>query len=186
MKRISEDDILTAARSLRDGGIVVLRTDTIYGIVARADDRAACERVYEAKGRDASKPCIVLVADADQIWDDVSREAFIRAQVVVGDEPTSVVVPAGPKTPEWIPHGNGTVAFREPNKHSLRELLAATGPLIAPSANPAGDEPAATIDQATTYFGDAVDVYVDGGEVRDAKPSHVITVDDTGKVERIR
>lgn len=186
MKRISEADNSSATTTLSEGGIAVLRTDTIYGIVACANDQNACERVYAAKGRDGSKPCIVLVADESQMWDEVSREAYRASKVHVGDEPTSVIVPAGPDTPTWIPHGNGTVAFRVPQKASLRSLLQATGPLIAPSANPAGETPAATIEQAEAYFGEAVDIYIDGGAVVDAKPSHIIRVSDEGAVEKIR
>lgn len=187
MNHISEAEIMSATPTLRTGGVVVLRTDTVYGIVARADDKAACERVYQAKGRDTSKPCIVLITNDAQIWDSVSRQAFARAaESIVGDEPTSIVVPAGENTPAWIPHENGTVAFRIPNKPELCRLMLASGPLIAPSANPTGSEPAMTVEQAEAYFGDAVDLYVDGGKAVGVKPSHVIQVSDTGTVERIR
>lgn len=178
--------MLSAAPDLIAGGVAVLRTDTIYGIVACADDQAACQRVYEAKGRDGSKPCIVLIADDVQIWDTVSRQAFIDATLHTSDEPTSVVVPAGSNTPAWIPHDNGTVAFRKPNKPELHELLLATGPLIAPSANPSGKQPATTINEAAAYFGDTVDTYIDGGKVEDTKPSHIIKVDGSGAIEKIR
>lgn len=177
---------MSATPTLRSGGVVVLRTDTVYGIVACADDQRACQRVYAAKGRDASKPCIILIADDAQIWDSVSRVAYVKAAASAGDEPTSIVVPAGENTPSWIPHQNGTIAFRIPNKPSLRRLLLATGPLIAPSANPSGKPTAATIQDAEVYFGNGVDLYVDGGTVEDTKPSHIIAVNQTGEVEKIR
>lgn len=186
MNRIPEVDSISAAPTLRAGGVVVLRTDTLYGIVACADDQTACERVYVAKGRDASKPCIVLIANDAQIWDGVSREAFNKAMSIVGDEPTSIVVPSGPNTPAWVPHADGTVAFRLPNKPELCRLIAASGPLIAPSANPAGEEPAHSIERAEEYFGAAVDLYVDGGMTEGVAPSHIIRVSGTGVVERIR
>lgn len=186
MKRISEAESMSIVPVLRSSGVAVLRTDTIYGIVACADDQFACRRVYSAKGRDGTKPCIVLITHDAQIWDSVSRKAFVEAEVHVGDEPTSVVVPAGENTPPWVPHADGTIAFRIPNRPELRRLLLATGPLIAPSANPSGEIPAESIDQAEAYFGDAVDVYVDGGRVTEGKPSHIISVTKAGKVERIR
>lgn len=186
MKRISEADSMSIVPILRTGGLAVVRTDTIYGIVACADDKTACERVYAAKGRDGTKPCIILITNDAQIWDSVSRKAFVEAEAHLGDEPTSVVVPAGENTPAWIPHENGTVAFRIPKRPELCRLMLATGPLIAPSANPSGEAPAETIEQAEAYFGDAVDVYVDGGKVEGAKPSHIITVNKSGNIERIR
>ena len=186
MNRIPEADIMSATPTLRTSGVVVLRTDTIYGIVARADDQAACERVYQAKGRDTSKPCIVLIANDAQIWDSVSREAFVRAESSLGDEPTSVVVPAGENTPAWIPHEDGTIAFRIPKKPELCRLMLASGPLIAPSANPTGAEPATTVEQAEAYFGDTVDLYIDGGAAESTSPSRVIKISDSGAVEQLR
>jgi len=186
VKRISEVDSMSIVPILRTGGVAVLRTDTIYGIVACADDQSACERIYRAKGRDGTKPCIVLITNDAQIWDSVSRKAFVEAEMYLGDEPTSVVVPAGENTPAWIPHENGIIAFRIPNRPELRRLMLATGPLIAPSANLSGEAPAETVEQAEAYFGDAVDVYVDGGKVEGAKPSHIVTVSKSGKVDRIR
>lgn len=186
MNHISETDIMSASTTLLSGGIAVLRTDTIYGIVARADDKLACEKVYTVKGRDATKACIVLIANDAQIWDSVSREAFVRASVDLGTEPTSIIVPSGGRTPEWIPHENGTVAFRIPQKPALAKLLLSTGPLIAPSANPAGAAPAETVEQAEVYFGDTVDLYVDGGSAQGMSASHVVRVTEGGPVERIR
>ena len=178
---------MSATPTLRTSGVAVLRTDTIYGIVACADDEIACQRVYAAKGRDATKPSIVLIANDAQIWDSVSRQAFVRAaETISGEEPTSIVVPSGENTPAWIPHENGTIAFRIPNKPDLCRLMLATGPLIAPSANPTDSEPASTVEQAEAYFGEAVDLYVDGGEVKDANPSHIVRVNEDGTVERIR
>lgn len=177
---------MSASTTLLSGGIAVLRTDTIYGIVARASDKDACERVYAAKGRDASKACIVLIANDAQIWDSVSREAFMKVAEGVEGEPTSIIVPSGANTPDWIPHESNTVAFRIPSKPSLVKLLLSTGPLIAPSANPASGTPAETIEQAEAYFGDAVDLYVDGGSAKGARASHVVRVTNSGVVERVR
>lgn len=186
MNRIPEADMLSAALTLRAGGVVVLRTDTLYGIVACAADQVACERVYAAKGRDASKPCIVLIANSAQIWDSVSREAFNKAAASANGEPTSIIVPVGPNTPAWVPHENGTVAFRIPNKPNLCQLMLASGPLIAPSANPSGEEPARSIEEAGAFFGQAVDLYVDGGIAEGVAPSRIIRVSDAGEVDRIR
>lgn len=186
MNHISETDIITASTTLLSGGIAVLRTDTIYGVVARANDKEACERIYAVKGRDASKACIVLIANDAQIWDQASREAFVQASQGIGSEPTSIIVPSGTMTPEWIPHESNTVAFRIPNKPALVKLLLSTGPLIAPSANPAGDTPAETIEQAEAYFSDSVDLYVDGGSTKGVSASRVVRVTDSGPVERVR
>lgn len=165
---------------LQAGGVAVLRTDTLYGIVARADDEQAVARVYAAKGRDAHKSCIVLVADASQAYGDISAITHEHG------EPTSILVES-PAAPTWLLRENSLIAHRIPSVKWLREVIATTGPLIAPSANPEGLPPAMTVSAAREYFGDAVDVYVDGGTVPEDTPaSRLIHIHDDGSVERLR
>jgi len=187
MQKTTESDYASIATTLLAGGLAVLRTDTIYGVIASANNQRACEKIYELKGRDGDKACIVLVADESQMWDDASRRAFQRAVPLIDDNyPTSVIVEIGADTPDWIHRGKDSVAFRIPRTAPwLIELLKLTGPLIAPSANPQGLAPATDIDEAIAYFGEAVDAYVDGGEVQSNEPSHLYQVHQD-KVERLR
>lgn len=187
MKIVNESDITEIANSLNSGGIVVLRTDTIYGVVTRANDEKACDTIFAIKQRNTDKACIVLLADGDQMWDAASGEAFNAIQKKIDDPvPSSLIVPIGERTPAWIHHGNQDVAFRMPHtKPWLIELLKQTGPLIAPSANLQGEPPARSIHEAMNYFGSAVDVYVDGGEVEVDEPSHLYRLNQD-KIERLR
>ena len=172
------------ARSLRAGGIGVIRTDTLYGVIARADDEAAVQRVYELKGRDDDKSPIVLIDSIEQIYDDLSAEhAAYMASVWPG--PFSVIVPAE-QAPSWIARGNGSVAYRMPAVDELRKLIRMTGPLIAPSANPQGAQPALDVAEATAYFGSQVDFYVDGGRVTNSTPSSIIRLEPDGSVTKLR
>jgi len=187
VKIISENDYGEIADCLRGGGIVVLRSDTIYGIVASADNEKACDTIFAIKQRDSDKACIVLIADPAQMWDQASREAYqtMRAQIH-DDYPASYILPIADQTPAWIHHGKQDVAFRVPlTKPWLVELLRASGPIIAPSANLQGDEPARNIDEAIASFGSAVDLYVDGGEVTSSEPSHLYRL-NSGELERLR
>lgn len=169
----------TIARLLNEGGIGVLRTDTIYGVVARADDERAVERIYEVKGRTPSKSPIVLIGSVSQLFepcDDARLNELWPGK-------NSVILPS--EKPAWIVRGNASIAYRMPDNAALRELLMKTGPLIAPSANPEGDVPATTIDEARAYFGDNVDFYVDGGAVTDNTPSKLYRLQEDG-LERLR
>lgn len=190
MKKADETDVAIVVDALMRGGIVVLRTDTIYGIVTRADNSDNCDRVFALKQRDADKSCIILVADESQMWDKVSCEAYQTAGRILDDTyPTSVIVPVGPRTPVWLVHHDqhqDDVAFRIPSTTPwLMHVLEQTGPLIAPSANLQSQSPAQHIQQAYEYFGAAVDLYVDGGTVESAEPSHLYRVRD-GVAERLR
>lgn len=170
--------------ALKHQGVVVLRTDTIYGIVACADDERAVEWVYELKGRDDNKSPIVLVSSVDQLYDDPkTHEAQFLSTVWPGK--ISVILPSK-KAPNWLRRGNESVAYRLPADAKLRTLIDTVGPLIAPSANPQGEAPAMTIQQAIEFFGDKVDYYIDGGEVFDSTPSQLVRVDENGVVERLR
>lgn len=172
------------ASALLDGGLVVLRTDTLYGLIARADSEGAVARVYYLKQRDQAKSPVVMIADSSQMFD----EPPVGFASLVADgwpDRTSLVLPSR-QAPSWIRRDNSSVAYRRPSVDSLQRLLLKVGPLIAPSANPEGLPPATTIDQAVDYFGESVEVYVDGGPVLDNTPSRILRMTDDGEIERLR
>lgn len=154
---------------LRSGGIGVLRTDTLYGIVASAANESAVERVYYAKGRTPNKPPIILIASPDQLINKYDDRTLERLNELWPGK-NSVILDAS-DAPLWLVRTGDSLAYRIPDDVKLRELLALTGPLIAPSANPEGKPPAMDIQEAKKYFGDSVDFYVDGGRVSDDTPS---------------
>lgn len=178
---IEDDEI---AKLFLAGKIGVVRTDTLYGVLAKADDEHAVQRVYEAKGRSDKKSPIVLISSTNQLFDEVSDEQRELLDDVWPGK-VSVILPSL-KAPEWIRRGNASVAYRLPDDEKLRVLLEKTGPLIAPSANPQGETPAMTINEAIEYFGDDIDFYVDGGNVIDGTPSTLLRITDSGEVERLR
>lgn len=169
--------------ALQNGGVAVVRTDTIYGVIALASNESAVEKVYTVKHRNLAKQCIILVDEvptsspyAQQI-NDFSGNAIV---------PTTIVVPAHNEAP-WLLRGGDTIAYRITRDPLLKAVIKEVGPVIAPSANPEGLEPARTIQAAKAYFGDTVDVYIDGGEVpKDVAPSEILSVDETGKVSVVR
>lgn len=165
------------------GGIGVLRTDTLYGIVARAADRDAVERVFAAKTRTPSKPPISLIGSTGQLFDEYDAATLDRLNEYWPGKNT-LILPSE-HAPEWLTRGSGSISYRLPADERLRALIAKTGPLIAPSANPEGQPPAMTIKEAKAYFGDAVDFYVDGGTVTDDAPSKLFRMLPDGW-ERLR
>lgn len=170
-------------KTLLDGGIAVIRTDTIYGIIARAGDEMAVEKVYDVKQRERNKQCIVLIADAS----DVPAHAELIRRITETEKiPTSVVVPASDE-PEWLLRGSDSVAYRVVKNELLREVIRKVGPIIAPSANPESKPPAKNITEAKKYFGDTVDMYVDDGEVpRTVHASQIIRLEADGTVNHLR
>lgn len=175
-----DDELVT---TLRSGGVAVIRTDTIYGIVARADNEASVERIYTIKQRSPNKSPIVLLAKQENIFDVPSAYEL----AMVGDlwpGKNSIIFPTA-QAPAWLERGNESIAYRIPDDERLRELLEKTGPLIAPSANPEGLPPAMNVKEAIEYFGDLVDIYVDGGQITDNTPSRLFKITNAG-LERLR
>lgn len=171
------DDLLhpQLITTLKQGGVAVLRTDTIYGIVAQADDQAAVERIFQLKQRTPDKPLIVLIATLNAL-PSMSENARTLYGRLSSQEPTSIVVTSTAE-PEWLTRGKDSVAYRVPLSAPLRDLIKRTGPLVAPSANPQGLLPARNIQDAIHYFGKDIDIYVDGGEVpAHTPPSRIIRI----------
>ena len=164
-----------SVRILKAGGVGVIPTDTLYGVVAQAFHPAAVERVYQIRRRTPTKPFIILISSsADLTKFSVvlnSRSKKFLAKYWPGE--VSVILPCKKNKLAYLHRGTNSLAFRVPGSAGLREFLKKTGPLIAPSANIEGKPPAKTIGQAKKYFGGGVDFYLDAGR-RDSKPSTLV------------
>ena len=166
---------------LIQGKIGVVKTDTIYGLVASASSEQAVERLYKVRGRDKDKPSIILISSIDHLYDQTGynlAKPYWPGKV-------SVILPAT-KAPRYLTRGGETLAYRWPDDPELEWLLRKTGPLIAPSANMQGQPPAKNISEAKEYFGENIDFYVDGGEVKDQTPSRLLKIDESGKAKWLR
>ncbi len=169
---------------LTGGGVAVIRTDTLYGLVANANNEQAVERLYDIKSRQPDKQLIVLIRTTDDLL-DTYNDATMAKLHTVWPGANSVILPSV-LSPPWLLRGGNSIAYRLPDNDTLRDLISKTGPLVAPSANPEGLPPATTIDEAMVYFGDTVDVYVDGGEIKDSRPSNVYRLTNSGSFEQLR
>jgi L-threonylcarbamoyladenylate synthase len=171
--------IRKAADVLRRGGLVAFPTETFYGLGAAALDRAAVRRVFEAKGRPASMPLLVVLdvaSNLSQLVDEVPTHA--RALIErYWPGPLTLVFRAAPRVPAEVTAGTGTVGVRVPSHAVPRALVAQLGVAVtAPSANPTGAAPPATADAVLAGLGDAVDLVLDGGPTAGGAPSTVVDV----------
>lgn len=172
--------------ALRADKLVVAPTDTIYGLLAQADNPRAVNELYRVRQRDHTKSCIILLSSANDIPGFTTEQRRIYDQLYC-ERPTTI---AARVSPDFMPHlvrTDATLAFRAvPPDTALSELIQLVGPLLAPSANLAGQPPATTVNEATAYFGDQVAVYVDSGEVTGAMPSRIIKFTDDGQLVTLR
>src|SRR3989344_4160234 len=135
---------------LKDGGVGVIPTDTLYGLVGYAFITSAIERIFRLKGRSGRKPVIVLIADVSDLekfgidLNERQREILDK----IWPNSVSVIFECRDKRFDYIHRGSDGIAFRLPAQSTLRDFLRETGPLAAPSANREGAAPARTVGEA--------------------------------------
>ncbi|MEO7364393.1 MAG: L-threonylcarbamoyladenylate synthase [Candidatus Saccharimonadales bacterium] len=166
------------------GALIVMPTDTVYGVVAQAHDQSAVERLYTAKNRE-HKPGTVIAASIEQLVELGLKRRYLSAVSQFWPGPVSVIIPCADPALSYLHQGKQSLAVRIPQPTELRDLLEQTGPLLTSSANHPDQPTAVTVDQARDYFGDTVDFYLDGGDLTDHKPSTIIRIVDDA-VEVIR
>lgn len=160
------DDIAAAARIIRDGGLVAVPTETVYGLAGNGLDEAAVSQIYEVKGRPAVKPLSLMVPDAaalERYGVDVPEQAkLLAARFWPG--PLTIVVKARGEIPPIVLAGGKTVGLRCPDHPLTLDLLRECAlPLAAPSANPSGEKSPKTAQQVLGYFDGKIDCVIDGG-----------------------
>ncbi|MDP2855863.1 MAG: L-threonylcarbamoyladenylate synthase [bacterium] len=162
---------------LKSGGVGVMATDTIYGLVGSALNPKTVERVYRLRQRDKNKPLIILIGSlADLAIFGINPSSYhkkILKKLWPGK--VSIIFSCRKEKFRYLHRGAKTLSFRLPANKELRNLLIAVGPLVAPSANPQGLKPAANIKKAKKYFGARVDFYNDSGRLPD-QPSTLIQI----------
>jgi len=178
------DEFEAASAALRRGRLVVLPTDTIYGVGALPRSHGGVAGIFEAKGRPMDKPIPVLAANAEDLFDVVVFDERARAvAAALWPGPLSLVLPRQPDWPYDLGGEQETIAVRVTTNEVARGLLERTGPLAVTSANLSGNPPAANVAEARAELGDRVAVYLDGGPCSDA-PSSVVSL--VGELQLLR
>ena len=168
-----------AGKLLKSGQLVVVPTETVYGLCANALDPAAVQRIFEAKGRPADNPLIVHVASVEAAkklareWPPLA-ERFAKA---FWPGPLTLVLPRAPNVPDAVTAGLDSVALRVPAHPITQQVLRAAGvPIAAPSANTSGRPSPTTAQHAEADLGDKVQLYLDAGPATVGLESTVVSL----------
>ena len=179
----SEQDILTAAAILREGGLVAMPTETVYGLAANALNGDAVRSIFAAKGRPMDNPLIVHVADVS----DIARLKLVaqfpeKAQQLADTfwpGPLTIIMKKGRVIPDEVSAGLSTVAIRIPSHPDARRLLQTSGlALAAPSANTSGKPSPTTAQHVADDMDGRIGAILDGGACEVGVESTVITLAD--------
>lgn len=177
-----------AKQTLGRAGLIVLPTDTVYGIGADAFSAFAVNALLEAKGRGRQSPPPVLIPSLDTLRalaDNPPAIAFKLAEKFWPGALTLIV--RAQRSLSWdLGETKGTVALRIPNNDFTLALLKEVGPLAVSSANLTGEPAATNIDEAEKYFEKKVGVYLDGGPTSSNKPSTILDLTEDGFVKVVR
>ena len=177
------DEIVSrAVAALAGGELVVMPTDTVYGLAARGDVEAAVMRIYAAKRRPAERPLPVLVPDVAALrryGRDVPETAEVLARAF-WPGPLTIVVPRADAIPAWVTAGKDAVGLRQPDDPlALAILRAADFPVAVTSANISGDATPWRAQECVAALAESVAVAIEAGPLV-SKPSTVVKVDEGG------
>ncbi|MET7283198.1 L-threonylcarbamoyladenylate synthase [Kribbella sp. NPDC005582] len=186
------DELAPAYRAAVDaieaGDLVVLPTDTVYGLAADAFKSDAVQRLLDAKGRGRDMPPPVLISvveSLDALATDIPDAGRALCEKF-WPGPLTVICHAQGSLMWDLGETQGTVALRVPDHENTRELLSRTGPLAVSSANKSGQPAALDVYDAEEQLGDTVAVYLDGGEVTGGQPSTIVDITtETPRVIRL-
>jgi L-threonylcarbamoyladenylate synthase len=178
---LTNENLPEIVQKLREGGVGVVPSDTLYGISCLTSNQAGIERIYQIKNHDLDKPFIILVSALDDIrnFGVELSENMANFLLDVWPEKLSVILDVPTDKFSYLHRGKKSLAFRIPKNELLVKLIKESGPIVSTSVNLSGQPPAKTIKEAQIVCGDQVDFYVDVGRL-DSPPTTVIKVTTVG------
>jgi len=185
-------DLLAGMRqaklSLGRNELVVMPTDTVYGIAADAFSATAVTALLELKGRDRATPPPVLIGDTETMDALAMQIPELARQLAAAFWPgaLTMVLKAQPSLTWDLGETKGTVALRVPDHKIAQALLKETGPLAVSSANAHGQPAAITAEQALEYFDEKIPVYLDAGAAPKGEASTILDLTPASRGEQVR
>lgn len=171
--------IETACQILKNGGVVGIPTETVYGLAANAFNPKAIEKIFGAKGRPQDNPLIVHIAEIETVYEiakDIPKTALICAEKF-WPGPLTIVLNKTNKIPDCVSAGLSTVAIRMPSNQTAREVISKSGlPLAAPSANISGSPSPTTAEHVVNDLDGKIDAVLMGENCNVGVESTVISL----------
>jgi L-threonylcarbamoyladenylate synthase len=172
---MDKEKLKKAIKILKNGGVGIMPTDTLYGLVGSVGSKKAVDRIFKLKNRSKKKKLIILISSIKDLEKFKIEHSYILKNIGTLNKfwpgKVSIVIEG--------------IAFRLPAKKSLIEILKKTGPLVAPSANPESLKPAENTKEAKKYFGSKVDFYLPGGTLKGG-PSTLIKINEKREIIVLR
>jgi len=172
------NNIFDAKEFLKLGKPAVIKTDTLYGILGNALNKSTVEYIYKIKGRKKEKPFIILISSIDDL-EIFGIEPSELERKLLSLKGLTVILDVNNSDFDYLHRGSFSLAFRIPKKENLIKLIKELKfPLVAPSCNPEGKEPAKNIKEAINYFGEKIPIYIDEGKNENNTASSIVKVEN--------
>lgn len=163
MPIVGPDQLAEVVRALRGGGVVGIPTDTVYGLAASLDHRAAVRRLSEIKGREAEQPVALLIGSLETVAPHLDEPAALESVRRFWPGPLTVIVRARGGFASEVANAAGGIGLRQPDDRLALAVIEACGGVLAvTSANRHGEPPATTAREVVGIFGDDL-LVLDGG-----------------------
>ena len=181
---MNPNQIQLAINYLQSGKIGVIPTDTIFGISTNALDQSSVEMIYEIKGRHTTKPFIVLIGGIAQLslFNITLNSAQSESLTKIWPGQYSIIIPCEQPEFNYLHRNTNSIAFRIPDNNELLEIINATGPIVATSANISGLPTPQNINEVKTQL-PSLDFYIDG--TVGIKPSRLGVLNQDGTISWI-
>lgn len=184
------ESIIQAVKVLREGGVILYPTDTIWGIGCDASNEEAVRKVYDIKKRSDSKALVMLASDLDMVARYIKEIPQMAIELVeVNDAPMTIIYPGAVGLAPNAIAEDGSVGIRIPLKGSCIDLVKRFGkPLVSTSANISGEPAPQNFEEIPQSIKDSVDFIVspEACDLEKGKPSQIIKVELDGVVKIIR
>ena len=180
-KDINKNELENVINTLKNNGLVILPTETVYGIAASAFSDDACQKIFTAKGRAQDNPLIVHVCDKKMIYDIVEKPTDIEEKLIdtFMPGPFTLILNKKKIICDTVTCGGPTVGIRMPSNPIINKVIAESNtPLAAPSANVSSKPSGTIVEDIFDEFNDKVDLIVDGGKCNIGIESTVVKVID--------
>lgn len=180
-KKMDDEKIRQAAKIIKEGGIVVFPTETVYGIGTNGLDKSAIEKLYKVKKRPFDKPISLLVSDTEMI-NKVAKDITQLEQKLIEaffPGPFTIILKKKEIVPDILTSNGKTVGIRMPENEIARKLVEYAGvPIAAPSANISGKKSGTNLEEILEDFDENVDCFIDGGNSKLKIGSTIVKVED--------
>ena len=180
-ENINENELDNCIEVLRNGGIVIFPTETVYGIGTNAYCENSVEKIYEIKERPEEKPLSILISNVNEIRKYAIINNSMEEQIIKNfmPGPITIILEKRPEVFDYITSGKNTIGIRIPdNKIILKILEALKLPIVAPSANISGHPSGIELNEILPDFENKVDICIDGGKSELSESSTIVQVVD--------